>query len=255
MKCFFNNLIASVAFFTRLPIHRFYIPPKESFSKVLPFATVAGWIVGLFSAAIWWMAFQILPLQIAIIVAVLATVIFTGALHEDGLADFADGFGGGYTKERILAIMKDSQIGTYGVIALILLFAMRIGILSSISISKIPGLLIVGAVVGRYVGVLLPSLLPYARTVEASKIQVGLVPLTWLQLLVATAIALLSSWYFFGVASLVAFAVAVLTLPATSFYIRKKIGGYTGDCCGMLIVVAEVAWSIAILGLQKFHYL
>lgn len=249
MKTFLLNLAAGISFFTRLPLHRLVIPPKENFSRVLPFATIAGWIVGLFAAGCWWLLSMVLPFEVCILLTIAATVIFTGALHEDGFADFVDGFGGGYTRERILAIMKDSQIGTYGVISLILLFAVRVGVLTDIDEKKIPALLITGAVVGRYIGVFLPSLLPYARTIEASKIQVGLTPLTPLQATVATFIAVGTICYFFGPASLIALAITSIPLPIIAIYIKQKIGGYTGDCCGMLITLSEIVWYIAILAI------
>lgn len=247
MKKFLQNLAAGISFFTRIPLHRLTTPPKECYSRVLPFATAAGWIVGLFAASVWWLLSHILPAELSILITLSATVIFTGALHEDGFADFVDGFGGGYSKERILAIMKDSQIGTYGVISLILLFATRFGVLSSIDRNLVPALLITGAVVGRFIGVFLPSLLPYARSVEASKIQVGLIPLSLLQATIATGITLATIYFFFGIISFTLLAITAISLPVSAFYIKKKLGGYTGDCCGMLITVAEIIWYIAIL--------
>jgi len=246
MKRLLLGMVAGICFFTRLPLHRVVMPPKEYFGRVLPWATLAGWLVGLLAAGIWSLSDMLLPDNVAAIVTLSAVTIFTGALHEDGFADFVDGFGGGYGKERILAIMKDSHIGTYGVISLILLFAFRWETILSIDYMYVPALLISGSVVGRYVGVFLPSLLPYARTVEASKIQVGLKPLTIVQATIATIIAALTGFYFFGFAGLIALVISLVTLPIAALYIKYKIGGYTGDCCGMLIVVAEVAWYISI---------
>ena len=253
MKRILQNLIAAISFFTRLPVYRLMMPPKECYSRVLPYAVVAGWVVGLFGAACWIVLAKALPFHFAVILTMAAMVLFTGALHEDGFADFADGFGGGLNKERILSIMKDSHIGTYGVISLILLFIVRFGALTSISSDKVVALLISGAVVGRFIGVLLPNFLPYARTIEASKIQVGLIPLTALQLIISLAVAAVTGYYFFGWMGLIALVMATCTLPVTVIYLKRKIGGYTGDCCGMLITTAEIAWYVAVVILQDIR--
>jgi len=247
MKPILQNLIASISFFTRLPMYRLMMPPKECYSRVLPYAVIAGWVVGLFGAACWIVFANALPLHFAIILTMAAMVLFTGALHEDGFADFADGFGGGLNKERILAIMKDSHIGTYGVISLILLFIVRFGALTSISSDKVAALLISGAVVGRFIGVLLPNFLPYARTIEASKIQMGLTPMTTLQIVLSLAVATSTGYLFFGWMGLFALALAACILPVGVIYMKRKIGGYTGDCCGMMITTAEIAWYVAVV--------
>lgn len=253
MKRQLQNLIAATSFFTRLPLYRLMMPPKECYSRVLPYAVVAGWLVGLFGAACWIAFAKVLPFHFAVILTMAAMVLFTGSLHEDGFADFVDGFGGGLNKERILAIMKDSHIGTYGVISLVLLFIVRFGALTSIPSDKVAALLISGAVVGRFIGVLLPSFLPYARTIEASKIQVGLVPMSALQIILSLAVAASTDYYFFGWTGLMALVLAACTLPATVIYLKRKIGGYTGDCCGMLITSAEVAWYVAVIILQDIR--
>ncbi len=247
MKNQLQNLVAAISFFTRIPLYRLMQPPKESYSRVLPYATAAGWVVGAFAAGVWWMLSLALPPNVAVMLTVVAMVVLTGALHEDGFADFIDGFGGGFTKERILAIMKDSHIGTYGVVGLVLLFAVRIGVLVAFPSDRMVGVLVTGAVVGRFVGVLLPTFLPYARTVEASKIQVGLVPMTVVQIAASLLVTGATVYLFFGWMSLIALLVPLAFLPIVVIYLKGKIGGYTGDCCGMMITTAEVVWYVAVL--------
>ena len=126
-----KNIAASLVCFTRLPFWRlkaFRIVP-EYFSQVINYWAIAGWLTAGLMANSLWLSAQILPYSIAIIIALLSRILITGALHEDGLADFFDGFGGGNTKERILVIMKDSHIGTYGVISLIFYFVLFYSIL------------------------------------------------------------------------------------------------------------------------------
>ena len=249
IKLWFSDLVAAVSFFTRLPLYRLIQVDGSSYGRVLPFAIPAGWIVGFASAGAWWSVSQVLPISLSAIVVIAFAVLLTGALHEDGFADFADGFGGGHTKESILAIMKDSHIGTYGVIALVMLFGMRFSLLTSCPPQKVWLLLVGGAAVGRYVGVLLPNMLPYARTIETSKIQVGLVPMSYLQLSISSLLVGITSYLTFGVLGLYALMLAMMLLPTLSSYIKRKIGGYTGDCCGMLIVAAELLWGMVVVAL------
>jgi len=119
-----KNIAAALVFFTRLPLWRFeyFKVLPEYFKNVINYWSVVGWLTGGVMCGILFLMSHIFPYSVAIILALLSRIFVTGALHEDGLADFFDGFGGGSTKERILAIMKDSHIGTYGVLALILYF-------------------------------------------------------------------------------------------------------------------------------------
>ena len=103
---------------TRLPFWKIKEVPAECFKHVVPYWPLVGWLTGGVMAAVLWLAGQIMPMSLAWILALIARLLVTGCLHEDGLADFLDGFGGGTTRERTLAIMKDSHIGSYGVIGL-----------------------------------------------------------------------------------------------------------------------------------------
>ena len=114
------NVAAAFIFFTRLPLWRWLHPSPEAYKHVVVYWPVVGWLTAGVSAGVLYAASLVLPVTLAVWSAVAARLLLTGALHEDGLADFFDGFGGGgRDRTRILAIMKDSHIGTYGVIALI----------------------------------------------------------------------------------------------------------------------------------------
>ena len=110
----YQNLWAALIFFTRLPFWRLYQPPGQSYKAVVEFWPLVGWLTGGTMAAILYFGPMAMPHALAVAVAIVARLLMTGALHEDGLADFFDGFGGGNTRQRILDIMKDSHIGTYG---------------------------------------------------------------------------------------------------------------------------------------------
>ena len=118
---FFDRIWAAFIFFTRLPLWRLHEPPKESYKSVVEFWPLTGWLTGGLMALTLWLCSMYFPYTVAVLFAIVVRLLITGALHEDGLADFMDGFGGGGSdRSRILAIMKDSHIGTYGVIGLIL---------------------------------------------------------------------------------------------------------------------------------------
>ena len=126
-----HKLAASFIFFTRLPLWRWVKVDASYYSRVVECWPAVGWLTGCFTAGVLWLLTLMLPPLVAVTGAFASRVLLTGAMHEDGLADFFDGFGGGTTRERILAIMKDSHIGCYGTIGLVLYFILYYSLLSS----------------------------------------------------------------------------------------------------------------------------
>ena len=123
----YDNLWAAFIFFTRLPFWRLRQPPQQSYAAVVEWWPLTGWLTAAVMAATLYFGSMILPYPIVIILAIVIRLLTTGALHEDGLADFFDGFGGGGSdRERILTIMKDSHIGTFGVLSLIVYFSLLV---------------------------------------------------------------------------------------------------------------------------------
>ena len=111
---FFDRLWAALIFFTRLPFWRIYQPPKEAYQGVVEFWPLAGWLTAGVMAGVLYGASMVFNYEIAIVLAIVSRLLLTGALHEDGLADFFDGFGGGgRDRQRILNIMKDILICFY----------------------------------------------------------------------------------------------------------------------------------------------
>ena len=113
-----KTMAAAWMFFTRLPLPARVRVEGADLRQAVTYFPLAGWLVGGVAALVWWLASQVFPPALASGLSLLATLVVTGALHEDGLADVCDGFGGGYTREKILAIMKDSRIGAFGVLGL-----------------------------------------------------------------------------------------------------------------------------------------
>ena len=130
-----KRLIAALSFFTRIPFWRLSSLESRHYENIVPMWPVAGILTGVVMSCTFYMTSLALPNTVAIVIAMISRILMTGGLHEDGFADFCDGFGGGSTglpekdRERTLRIMKDSFIGTYGVLGLILYFLLLWNIL------------------------------------------------------------------------------------------------------------------------------
>lgn len=245
-----HRILASFIFFTRLPFWRLYQPPKEAYTTVVEHWPLVGWLTGGIMAATLFGACHILPYPVAVIVAILVRLFLTGALHEDGLADFFDGFGGGVDRQRILTIMKDSHIGTYGVIALIFYFALLGGILMALPPMTAVFAILAGDPLAKMFSSQIVNFMPYARREEEAKNKTvyrpismgatiglalqGLLPSIPLILLTDT------TWWLAVLTPIV--VVALLFL-----FIWRKLQGYTGDCCGAVCLLAELSFYLAVL--------
>jgi adenosylcobinamide-GDP ribazoletransferase len=206
-----------------------------------------GWMVGAIVGGVYWGGSQIFSVEIALIFSMAAGIIITGAFHEDGFADVCDGFGGGYTKEARLNIMKDSRIGTYGSVGLVLIFLLKFLILKELSsVCNLVIVLIVAHAVSRVIPVIVIAFGEYARDDLTSKVKpigrkISLMGFIQALLLGLSSILLLNNYWFFGV--------VILPLVSGLFmmrYFQKRIDGYTGDCLGAIQQVSEIAVYLSI---------
>ena len=239
----YDSIWAALIFFTRLPFWRVYQPPQASYKAVVEFWPLAGWLTGGAMAATLYFGSMVLPHAVAVIAAIAVRLLITGALHEDGLADFMDGFGGGGDRDRILAIMKDSHIGTYGVLGLIIYMLLLGTVLYSMPVTVAALTILAADPFSKMVTSQLVSMLPYARREEEAKNKTvyrkptlaagllmslqGLLPMALMIWLTGI------SWYL------------VVCLPVVVMYflyllILRKIHGYTGDCCGAVCLLVEL---------------
>lgn len=126
-------LLTALSFYTRCPVPAFvHRDNAHLLPAAIRYLPVVGWITGLIAGLVYIGAAYLFGLPVALILSTSATILFTGAFHEDGFADVCDGFGGGYTKERILEIMKDSRLGTYGVVGLVLAAGLKFAALQQL---------------------------------------------------------------------------------------------------------------------------
>ncbi|MGJ0486247.1 MAG: adenosylcobinamide-GDP ribazoletransferase [Methylomicrobium sp.] len=232
----------ALGFYTRLPC------PKNLDYRQLPqsaaFLPVIGWLVGGISGTVFYLAASLWPPTVAVVIALIAGIWVTGAFHEDGFADVCDGFGGGYGKQRILEIMKDSAIGVYGTLGLMLLLLLKVGLLGSLEIRIAPWVLLAGHSVSRLMPLLLMRCYLYART-ENSKSGIAMFRPGFADLSFAASIALLP-FVFLSPNCLLAVFPAVLATLWLGRYFNRHIGGYTGDCLGACQQVAETVFYLGV---------
>ncbi len=237
-------------FFTRLPFWRIATVDKEHFKNVVAWWPYAGIITGGIGAGVMYGTSFLFPATVAVILGVAARVLVTGALHEDGLADFFDGFGGGRDKESILRIMKDSHIGSYGVLGLVFYFSLLVAVLSSMPVKEAAAVFFCGDILCKSISSGIVNLLPYARTEEQSK---NKLVYNRTGNALATFFPLCLVWPFYSLllplealSAIVAPMVAFITLV---HYMKYKIQGYTGDCCGATFLLCELSFLLASLGI------
>ena len=240
--------LLALSFYTRVPC------PQTVDIKLLPQAAVflplVGWLVGAITAASFYLAALVWPQTTAVIVALISGVLLTGAFHEDGFADVCDGFGGGWGKARILEIMKDSHIGVYGVIGLLLLFLLKISVLNGINAAAVPWVLLAGHSISRLPPLLLMQRYHYARD-TISKAAAAVYRPKRRELAVAMAIALLPLALLPAVCA--GAIIPVLAVNAgLGRYFHRHIGGYTGDCLGASQQIAETIFYLSVSALWIF---
>lgn len=248
-----RKIAAAIIFFTRLPLWRWVDVPGSYFSRVVELWPLTGWITALVTAGVLWVSSCVFPPVTAVILALVARLLLTGALHEDGLADFCDGFGGGGSRERVLEIMKDSHIGTYGVIGLVLYYMLMVGALSSID-PWLASLAVLSADPwSKWCASQIVNVLPYARTEATAKnhtVYVRMSAGAWsLSLLLGLlpSVAIMSKAFY----PVIAMAVCMCVVGMLMLMLYRRIGGYTGDCCGALALLGELSYYLTIVGLMR----
>lgn len=261
----FEIFCCGVMYFTRLPITNIKYN-KNAQNHALRYFTVIGIIVGFLSFLSFFIAHLILPINISVMLAILFAVCITGAMHEDGLADFADSIGG-QNREQVLQIMQDSRIGVFGSIALILMFILKISTLYSICeiilanyeakirflstpLLKLMLIFITYHALARLVATNIVFSLNYARTEGISKSkpiinEINIWEITYSYL--GGLLPLLFFIVFFGFKYMLITAPLMLLFILMRKYFIVRINGYTGDCLGAIEQVSEVVILITFL--------
>lgn len=244
---FFSGL----SFYTRIPCPQWVEYSPNNLNKSRKHLPLIGLFIGLFAALVFYISSLLLPASVSILLSMIATVYLTGAFHEDGLADCADGFGGGWEKDQILKIMKDSRIGAYGTISLILMFGLKFIVLWELQLAS-ESLLMLGLVVGHSLSRLMSSLtmqhyayvseLTSSKSKSVTSVKLSNSEMTWSVIpLVIVMLIIAKVGLFVSV-----FPVALVAWFLARYY-QKRIGGYTGDCLGATQQITEVFYLIVLL--------
>jgi len=240
-----RTLTAAFRFLTRLPV-----PGPETRTEELAGAVgwfpVVGACVGLATAGIFVLALRLWAAPVAAALAVAFGLLLTGGFHEDGFTDAADGLGGGWTKERVLEIMKDSRIGAYGAMALWCTLTLRWTALWSLELKALWALPL-AMVWGRWSIAVMLRLLPSISQGLAKEVHNGL---GWGAIALSTAllcIANLAAWHWSTLNLVRPAAASVVVALAWCFYLRQRLGGHSGDLLGAGNQLVEAAALLALL--------
>lgn len=240
-------LLTAVQFYTRVPVPRWVGHSETQLAAATPYFAIVGLGVGLATGLVFALAQLAFGPLIAAALAIGFGVLLTGAFHEDGFADVCDGFGGGYTPERVLEIMKDSRVGAFGAIGIGLLLLLQVAALAGSQ----HGLLALIAAHGlsRALALCVAKALPYVRDAADSKAKPVVTALRTGAVVVATLIGLLPlavyGCWVSPMQALAALGLALLGVFWCARLFRKTLGGYTGDCLG---AAQQVAFAALLLG-------
>jgi adenosylcobinamide-GDP ribazoletransferase len=247
-------------FYTRIPCPKNITHDPDYLNKATRYFPFIGWIVGSISFLAFYLFSFFLSTEIAVILAIITSILTTGAFHEDGFADVCDGFGGGWTKEKILMIMKDSAIGAYGAIGLVLLFLLKFKLLSESILLFTNNILLIFLLfisahsLSRLAAISIIFTHEYSREDASSKSKPIAKQYTWKEVFGSFFFGLipLLVFFYFDWRFLLTIIPVFITRYFLARYFQKWIDGYTGDCLGATQQVCEVVFYLSILFLWKF---
>lgn len=238
MKNQLNLFFLALGFFSRIPMPQWVEYSPEKLNQSSRYLTLVGWLLGALVAAVFFSADKLFTATVSLWLAMGFSLLLTGAFHEDGLADTADGFGGAFAREKKLAIMKDSRIGTYGASALVMALLGKYLLL--IENSEIIITLLIAYPLSRATAVSLIADMQYVSDSDTSKSKplANRLTKTDLTILLITALPALFFLPPLDAAILLITLITVRTLAKA--YLNKQIGGYTGDTLGAVQQVSEL---------------
>jgi adenosylcobinamide-GDP ribazoletransferase len=239
MRRWFVDLLVAFQFLTRLPISVSSCQP-DSLSRSTKFFPLVGLVVGLAASILQGVLAPHLNRTLVAVLILTFLVLITGGLHEDGLADAADAFGGGSSREKVLTILRDSRIGSFGALALILSILARFLLLSLLPLNRFTAFVVSAHVLCRWTALPLSYFLPpaqendgqgarIARKISPSSLITGTV------LTLGIVISLMRKEFW------IPCLVAIFITAASGLYYFRRIGGITGDCFGATNQLTEIA--------------
>jgi adenosylcobinamide-GDP ribazoletransferase len=247
-----NLFFLALGFFSRIPMPAWIDYSPENLNRASRYFTLVGWLLGGLVALVFLAVDTLFSNSISLWLAMVFSLLLTGAFHEDGLADTADGFGGAFAREKKISIMKDSRIGTYGAAALIMVLLGKYLLL--IENTQIAIAIFIAYALSRTVAASLVFDMRYVADDDGSKSK----PLannqskTDLIILLATCLPLFFLLYWQKAALII--ATLLIVRYAAKFYFQKQIGGYTGDCLGAVQQISElVIYAVLLIHLGQLN--
>ena len=243
------SFLLALQFLTRLPVGfgRFY--SSERMAAAVRYYPLVGLLVGGLSAGVFFLSHLMFPDWIAVLLAIAAGLLLTGAFHEDGLADTFDGVGGGLTRERALEIMKDSRLGTYGTLAIVIALALKAGALIALAPELIIAAFIAGHGLSRLSSVLTIATSRYVRDEGMGKPVAGGVSPASLAVALMTGGVIIMVWCLFQAPVALAWAGTGLVAGhlLMRLFFEPKLGGYTGDTLGAVQQASEIGFYLGLV--------
>ncbi|GFD75136.1 adenosylcobinamide-GDP ribazoletransferase [Tenacibaculum sp. KUL113] len=248
-----HYFLTAVLFFTRIPCPKWVNHSPEILNKSSRYFSLVGIVVGSIAALAYFAFSYIFPTDIAIVISMISSIWITGAFHEDGFADVCDGFGGGWTKEKILTIMKDSRLGTFGVSGLVFILAIKFLALYHLQNLSIDLILVIisGHSISRFIATVLLYTHDYVRDIDSSKIKPTTKQMSSKSLLISAIFGVVPLFFFQKPTVFLVLLPLLLTYLYMGHFFKKWIGGQTGDCAGALQQVSEIVFYLSLLALWK----
>jgi adenosylcobinamide-GDP ribazoletransferase len=233
-----NLFFLALGYFSRIPMPKWIVYTPDNLNHASRYFTLVGWLLGFCVAGFYFISHQFFSVAISIWLCILASIILTGAFHEDGLADTADGLGGGLTREKKLLIMKDSRIGTYGASALVLALLGKFVLLQELHN------IIIGLAIAYALSRMLAVSLLFDTTIASDPDTGKAKPMAqtqsltdkWVLLVTGIPVVFLVDWK-----TLLLLAITLVCIRYTAQnYFNRQLGGVTGDCLGATQQISEL---------------
>ncbi|HEY8940206.1 MAG TPA: adenosylcobinamide-GDP ribazoletransferase [Cellvibrio sp.] len=238
MKNQLNLFFLALGFFSRIPMPHWVEYSPEKLNRSSRYLVMVGWLLGALVAALFFCAHKLFPETISLWLAMGFSLLLTGAFHEDGLADTADGFGGAFSREKKLTIMKDSRIGTYGASALVMALLGKYLLL--IENSEIIIALLIAYPLSRATAISLIADMHYVSESDTSKSKPLANQLTKTDLTMLLLTALPALFFLLPLQATILVAVLSAVRTVAKVYLNRQIGGYTGDTLGAVQQISEL---------------
>jgi adenosylcobinamide-GDP ribazoletransferase len=234
-----EDFLVAIQFLTRLPVPRVSFDP-DSLARAAKFFPVVGLIIGLGASVLQRITAPHLSHPLVALLVLTFLILITSGLHEDGLADTADGFGGGWNREQVLTILRDSRIGSFGALALVVSVLARLLLLSTLPVNRFTAFIVSAHVLCRWTTLPLSYFLAPAREGDGQGARIAQ-KISLASLLLGTLLSFAIVFYFMRIEFWIPVLVTLVITALSGLYYSRRIGGVTGDCFGATNQLTEIA--------------